>query len=181
MCVCVCVCMCKTYACVYVCSVTELCPNLCDPMDCSPPGSSVHRILQARILEWVAISCSRISSRPRNRTQVSCIAGRVFTTWPTRKALKTKETVAHFLVGLQILVPPLAHCPSASLWPTVLTFKKENVIHFMECLRWLNWSTFWKVPKAWHILLLSRFSFVGLCATPETAAHQSPWSLGFSR
>ena len=82
---------------------------------------------------------------------------------------------------VQILVPPLTDCPSASLWPMVLTFKKENVIHFMECLRWLSWSKFWKVPKAWHILLLSRFSRVRLCATPETAAHQAPRSLGFSR
>ena len=48
----------------------------CDPMDCSLPGSSVHGILQARILEWVAISFSRGSSWPRNRTPVSCIAGR---------------------------------------------------------------------------------------------------------
>ena len=53
--------------------------NSCDPMDCSPSGSSVHGILQARILEWVAISFSRVSSQPRNRTQVSCIAGRFFT------------------------------------------------------------------------------------------------------
>ena len=45
-------------------SVTQLCPTLCDPMDCSPPGSSVHRILQARILKWVAISFSRDSSNP---------------------------------------------------------------------------------------------------------------------
>ena len=50
----------------------------CDPMDCSQPGSSVHGILQARILEWVAIPSSRGSSRPRNRTQVFCIAGRFF-------------------------------------------------------------------------------------------------------
>ena len=51
--------------------------RLCDPMDCSPPGSSVHGILQARILEWVAISSSRGSSRPRNQTHVSCIGRRV--------------------------------------------------------------------------------------------------------
>ena len=54
--------------------VTQLCLTLCDPMDCSPPGSSVHGILQARILEWVAISFSRGSSQPSDRTQVSCIA-----------------------------------------------------------------------------------------------------------
>ena len=50
---------------------------LCDPIDCSPPGSSVHGILQARTLEWVAISFSRVSSQPRDGTQVSCIVGRV--------------------------------------------------------------------------------------------------------
>ena len=49
------------------------------PMDCSLSGSSVHGILQARVLEWIAISFSRGSSRPRNRTQVSRIAGRGFT------------------------------------------------------------------------------------------------------
>ena len=58
--------------------VVQLCPTLCDPMDCSPPGSSVHGILQAGILEWVAIAFSRGSSRPRDWTQVSCIAARFF-------------------------------------------------------------------------------------------------------
>ena len=58
--------------------VAQLCPTLCDPMDCSLSGSSVHGILQARILEWVAISFSRESSQPRDRTRVSCIAGRHF-------------------------------------------------------------------------------------------------------
>ena len=59
--------------------VTQLCLTLCDPMDCSLSGSSVHRILQARILEWVAISFSRGSSQPRDQTQVYRIAGRRFT------------------------------------------------------------------------------------------------------
>ena len=59
--------------------VTQSCLTLCDPVDCNPPGSSVHGILQARILEWVAMPSSRGSSRPRDRTQVSCIAGRFFT------------------------------------------------------------------------------------------------------
>ena len=56
------------------------------PVDCSPPSSSVHRILQARILEWVAISLSRGSSRPRDRTQVAHIAGRRFNLCTTREA-----------------------------------------------------------------------------------------------
>ena len=59
----------------------------CDPVDYSPPGSSVHGILQARILEWVAISFSRGSSRPKDRTQVSCIAGTCFNLWATRETL----------------------------------------------------------------------------------------------
>ena len=49
-----------------VSEVAQSCLTLCDPMDCSPPGFSVHGILQARILEWVAISFSRGSSRPRD-------------------------------------------------------------------------------------------------------------------
>ena len=52
----------------------SVCLTLCDPVDCSPPGSSIHGILQARILEWVAISFSRGSSRPRDRTHVSCVS-----------------------------------------------------------------------------------------------------------
>ena len=58
--------------------VAQSCLTLCDPMDYSLPGSSVHGIFQATILEWVAISFSRGSSQPRDRTQVSCIAGRCF-------------------------------------------------------------------------------------------------------
>ena len=59
--------------------VAQSCLTLCDCMDCSLPGSSVHGIFQARILEWVAISFSRRSSRPRDRTRVSLIVGRCFT------------------------------------------------------------------------------------------------------
>ena len=56
------------FACMCAQSVTQSCLTLCDLMDCSPPGSSVHAISQARILEWVAISFSRGSSRPRDLT-----------------------------------------------------------------------------------------------------------------
>ena len=63
----------------------ESCLALCDPMDCSPPGSSAHGIFQARILEWIAIRFSRGSSRPRDQTQVFHIVGRFFTIWATRE------------------------------------------------------------------------------------------------
>ena len=72
--------------------------TLCDPMDYGPSGSSVHGILQARILEWVAIPFSRGSSQPRDWTQVSCIASRFFTLWATREALTNLDQLlkAHF-------------------------------------------------------------------------------------
>ena len=65
-------------------------------MDCSPLGSSVHGILQARILEWVAISFSRESSQPRDQTQVSCIAGGFFTIGATRKVLNTSICAIYY-------------------------------------------------------------------------------------
>ena len=63
----------------------QSCPTLCAPMDCSPPGSFLHEIIQARILEWVVMPSFRGSSWPRDQTQASCdscIAGRSFTTGP---------------------------------------------------------------------------------------------------
>ena len=68
--------------------VSQSCPALCGPMDCSLPGSAIHGIFQARILEWAAISFSRGSSQPRDRTRVFCIADRCFSIWATREALK---------------------------------------------------------------------------------------------
>ena len=65
--------------------VAQSCPTLCSLMDCSPQGSSVHGILQARILEWVAIPFSRGSSQPRDQTWVSCTTGRFLTIWATRE------------------------------------------------------------------------------------------------
>ena len=64
------------YACVLV---SQSCLTLCDPMDCSPPGSSDHGILQVRTLEWIVIPFSRGSFQPRDQTLVSCISGRFFT------------------------------------------------------------------------------------------------------
>ena len=83
----------------------------CDPMDCSPPGSSVHGILQARILKWVAMPFSRGSSWPRNRTRVSCIAGSFLTDWAMR------ESFTHiYPLYFQIHIPNLSpfYCLSSS-------------------------------------------------------------------
>ena len=70
--------------------VAQLCLTLCDPVD-----YTVHGILQARILEWVAVPFSRGSSQPRDRTQVSHIAGRFFTSWATRESLCTLEEIVN--------------------------------------------------------------------------------------
>ena len=72
-----------------VCSAAQLCPTLCDPMDCNPPGFSAHGIFQVRILEWVVISYSRGFSRSGDQINVSCIffiVGRFFTHWAIREA-----------------------------------------------------------------------------------------------
>ena len=75
----------------------------CDPIDCSLPGSFVRGILQARLLEWVAISFSRGSFWPRNWTQVSCIAGRLFTDWATRETCLPLLTTSSTFLPLQYI------------------------------------------------------------------------------
>ena len=83
--------------------VAQLCPTLCDPMHCSLLGLSIRGILHARILEWVAISFSKRSFQPRDRTQAPHIAGRSFTIWPTREAhLKENKTKPFPLPGPQV-------------------------------------------------------------------------------
>ena len=75
----------NTIKCESESEVAQSCLTLCDPMDCSLPGSSIHGIFQTRILKWVAISFSRESSQLRDQTQVSCIAGRLLTIWAIRE------------------------------------------------------------------------------------------------
>ena len=83
---------------IYYVLVAQSCPTLCDPMDCRPPGCSVHGILQAGMLEWVFIPFSRGSSLSRYWTRVSHIAGRFFTIWATRDELTAYNIHALFLL-----------------------------------------------------------------------------------
>ena len=83
----------------YACLVAQSRLTLCNPMDCSPPGSFVHGISQARILEWVAICFSRKSSSPRDPTHVSCvsyIASRFFPCWAIREAHQIETRSQNF-------------------------------------------------------------------------------------
>ena len=88
--------------CVFV-LVTQSRLTLCNPMGCSPPGSSVHGILQARKLEWVAIRFSK--DVPDHGTQVFCIAGRFFTAWATRGAL----SILYIVSTVYICQSPSTH------------------------------------------------------------------------
>ena len=97
---------CKWYNVLCVCICAQLCPTLCDSPDCSPPGSSVLGISQARILEWVAVSFSRGLSRPRDQTHVACIVGGFFTVWATREALKV---AAGIVSSSRILIISILH------------------------------------------------------------------------
>ena len=104
----------------------QSCPTLCDPVDCSLPGSSVDRILQAKILEWVAISFSRGSSKPRDQTHISifpALAGRFFTTSTTWEALR------------QIYYPQiyrLPHLGSQLLRSRELWLQENRKCHWVE-------------------------------------------------
>ena len=77
--------------CCCYCLVAQSCPTYCDPMDCSPPSSSVHGLSQARLLEWVAISFSRGSFQPRAGTRVSCIDRQILYPLATWEAQKYKR------------------------------------------------------------------------------------------
>ena len=76
----------------------QSCPTLCNTMDCSLPDSYVHWILQVRMLEWVFMTSSRASSQLRDQTQVSHIAGRLFTVWATKEFQKKTGMGSLFLL-----------------------------------------------------------------------------------
>ena len=108
--------------------VAQSCPTLCNLMDCSLPGSSIHGIFQAIILEWIAISFSRGSSPPRDWTWVSRIVERHFTVWATREVLKESIKCevpplpfSFFLVFYFLWVPKSAweRVPRADMWKKI--------------------------------------------------------------
>ena len=138
---------------------------------------TVHGILQARILEWVAFLFSRGSSQPRNRTQVSCIVGGFFTSWATGKPeiigwidiIFVVVAVAASLQSCPTLCDPIDGSPPGSPAPGILQART---------LEWvaISFSNAWKWKG--KVKSLSR---VWLLATPWTAAYQAPLSMGFSR
>ena len=125
--------------------VTQLCLTLCNAMNCSPPGSSVPWILQARILEWVDIPFFRGSSWSSDQTQVSCIAVRFFTIWAIRVAHQMHE-ITHILklqrLGIEELNSPFPGQRSK--------ITGDQLISPLTCLRphpiFLLWEHFLLTP-----------------------------------
>ena len=111
----------------------QSCLSLCDPMDYSSPGSSVHGILQARIMEWLAIPFSRGSSYPRDWTQVSHTAGRFFTIY-LYKVLCCFQNMTSFNAQNSPLKWELL------LWPLYSISPFCNVINHVHCP---TWTLFW--------------------------------------
>ena len=110
--------------------VTQSCPTLRDPMDCSLPGSSVHGLLQAGILEWVAISFSRESSQPRDRTQVFRTAGRRFTiremlNHPAFPGSPTSQVMMYYLFCVLVQL--------GNIWSRVINLCLSDEEFFIYC------------------------------------------------
>ena len=133
-------------------NVTQSCLTLCDPMNYSLPGPTVHEILHSRIIEWVAIPFSRGSSQPRDWTWVSCFAGRFFTVWVTREALQVLVNLApHFSVeepesDLPRLTPEAGIRAGLDSWfpsrpPTRLSIADSGLTSFLCQGLWYQWGS----------------------------------------
>ena len=131
-------------------SVVPLYATLCDSMDYSSPGSSVNEIFQARTLEWVAISYLRGSSRPRDLTQVSCIAGVFFTNWATWEAPECQH--AQWLSVMQLVDATPLSSLKLSLPPALALFSST-----FPCWGWKR-SSFERVPSLKESKQLHYFS-----------------------
>ena len=122
----------------YCVKVSQPCLTLWDHTDCSLPGSSVHGVLQARILEWVAIPFSRGSSWPRDWTKVFHIVGRFFTVWATREVpLYAQRSFYSIIVEFSLHSAVLAHLTMGSKIPAtcmqnINTLSKTSSSHFQE-------------------------------------------------
>ena len=136
---------------VWSCSVTQSRPTLFDHMECSLPGSSVHNILQARIWEWAAISSSRASSPPRDRTHVSFIVGKFFT---AELPCDIQSSKYYYLEHFRKYFPS----PGINCWAD------ESKRHTESCTTSARAS-------------IQSLSCVRLFATPWTAAHQASLSI----
>ena len=145
-------------------------------MDCSPPGSSIHGILQARVLEWVAISFSRGSSRPRDQTRVSPIGGRCFTIWATREMLKPSPNGRNKLLdGHQQVAPSPTSARIDDVHPsdTTLLLHHQPIRELFMSWSYTLWpstvfKTFpWKPLGTLSLLSMSCLFWLGPVSRPK--------------
>ena len=136
--------------------VVQLCRSICNPTDYTNHGT-----FQIRILEWVVFPFSRVFSQPRDRTRVSCIAGRFCTNWAT--------AAAKSLQSCPTLYDPIDGSPPGSPVPGILQARTLEWVAISSSNAWK-----WKVK-------VKVLSCIRLLATPWTTAHQAPPSMGFSR
>ena len=118
-------------------------------MDCSPPGSSVHEILQVRILEWVAISFSRGSSWPRDRTHVSCIGRKILYHGAARKA---QSTVVQYLYFLSVHLMPASVCQWLYFLRYCTARLKCFFFNFCVFLMYYLYEKYSKPITVWHYI-----------------------------
>ena len=147
-----------------LCVVIQACLTLCDPMD--PIRLLCPWIVQARILEWVAMPSSRGSSQPRDWTQVSSIAGGFFPTWTTREAPHDPKNVGNLISDSSASSKPSFHIWKFSVYillkPSLKDFKHKLAIMWNECncvifgtffgigLLW-DWNENWPFPVLWPL------------------------------
>ena len=157
------------------------------------PGSSVHGILQAIVLEWIAISFSKGSSQPRDWTWVSCIVDRRFPIWATREVkqyLQLGTLPSQLLLDWNVSASLQGHslhlCPSdfqpfllSPGSPCGISSLSSSHSLFLSLSYSIYFSSFWTIPVSKCVL--SHFSHVQLFAILWTVAHQTPLSMGFSR
>ena len=143
--------------------VAQLCLSLCNPIYCGPPGSSVHGILQARILEWVAILFSRGYSWPRDRIHISCIVGGFFTIWATR-GLKLQNSQKKKKKKI---------CPLSSH----LAFKQQLGFHIFSGALSCLFSLVWESLLSGLPLLF--FGLEGCDDQQRAGTTASAWAKGF--
>ena len=184
--------------------VAQLCPTLCDTMDCSPPGSCVREIFQARILEWVAISFSRGSSPPRDRTWVSCTAGRFFTNWATREAkihTKPQHRPQDRERSVFIAISKKGNAKEYSNYPTTALISQASKVRLKilqaRLQQYVNWklpnvqagfrkgrgtrdpieSICWIIEKARESQKNIYFSFIDYTKSTECMNHNKRWKI----
>ena len=150
--------------------VAQSWPTLCEPRDYRLSGSSVHRILQARVVKWVAIPFSKGSSQPRDRTWVSCIAGGFFTIWATREAVLYKSKINKTISLILFIL--LFYCYLVFWMDKNFKCKKGQKSPF--CLLWRNFhpvsqtSNFWLIS---YILLQNLFIHIEANSNMDKIIH----------